>query len=136
MKEIEILLAEDNRADILLVREALALHLIPHRLHVAADGQKAIDFVTRMGKQGEPRCPDLVLLDLNLPKVEGPEILREFRRRPECVTTPVIIFTSSDSPRDREKVRPYGIARYFTKPTSLDAFLQLGAIVKEVVEAE
>jgi CheY-like chemotaxis protein len=134
VRKIHVLLAEDNRGDIILVSEALVAHNVPHNIQVATDGAEAMDFVMRMGKPGEAPCPDILLLDLNLPKIDGHEILREFRRHPECTTTPVIILSSSDRPSDREKVRALGVTRYFKKPTKLEAFLQLGAIVKEAIE--
>jgi CheY-like chemotaxis protein len=134
VRKIHVLLAEDNRGDIILVSEALVAHNVPHNIQVATDGAEAMDFVMRMGKPGEAPCPDILLLDLNLPKIDGHEILREFRRHPECTTTPVIILSSSDRPSDREKVRELGVTRYFKKPTKLEAFLQLGAIVKEAIE--
>ena len=131
---MNILLAEDNRADVLLVREALSLRHIDHDLHVVRDGEEAIAFVSRMGTPGEPPCPDLFLLDLNLPRADGPEVLREFRRHPECAHTPVIVVTSSDMPRDREQVEPLGIAHYFRKPADLDEFMELGAVIEQVVK--
>jgi len=133
VRQIQVLLAEDNQGDVLLVREALAAHDIPHELRVAATGAEAMDFVARMGKPGEAPCPDIVLLDLNLPRVDGHEVLREFRRHPDCATTPVIIVSSSDSPRDRERVSALGVTRYFKKPTTFGAYMELGAIVKEAV---
>lgn len=133
MKEIHVLLVEDNRADVLLVRHALTAHEIPYQLHVFEDGAQAVDFMARMGKPGEEPCPDILLLDLNLPKIDGPEVLQHFRRHPQCGDTPVIVISSSDAMRDREKVNALGVARYFKKPTDLNAFLQLGMIVKEVL---
>jgi CheY-like chemotaxis protein len=132
MREIHILLAEDNSGDVLLVREALAAHHLSYTLHVAADGAQAVDFVARMGQPGEAPCPDIFLLDLNLPRVDGHEVLREFRRHPACAATPVVVVSSSDSLRDRQRVSALGVDRYFKKPTSFDAFMQLGAIVKEL----
>jgi two-component system, chemotaxis family, response regulator Rcp1 len=133
MREIHVLLAEDNRGDVLLVREALAAHDLPHKLHVATDGAQAMDYVARMGQPGEDPCPDIMLLDLNLPRVDGHEVLREFRRHPECAATPVIVVSSSDSPRDRQQASTLGVARYFKKPSNYDAFMQLGALVKELI---
>ena len=101
---------------------------------MAKDGEQAIKFVAQMGKPGRAPCPDLILLDLNLPKADGPQVLSEFRQHPECADTPVIVVTSSDAPRDRARVTELGISRYFRKPLDLDAFLQLGAVVREVVE--
>jgi CheY-like chemotaxis protein len=133
MNEIQVLLAEDNRADVILVKEALAAHDVPHQLHLVKDGEEAVDFITRMGTPGEPPCPDVFLLDLNLPKIDGIEILQEFRRHPLCVSTPVIVISSSDAPRDREKASGLNVTRYFRKPTTLDGFMKLGEVVKEVV---
>jgi CheY-like chemotaxis protein len=134
MRKIHVLLAEDNRGDALLVSEALVAHNIPHELQIASNGAEAIDFVARMGQPGEALCPDILLLDLNLPRVDGREVLREFRLHPACVTTPVIILSSSDRPSDRDAVRALGATRYFRKPTRFDAFMELGAIVKDAIE--
>lgn len=134
MRKIHVLLAEDNRGDVLLVSEALAAHDIPHELQIATDGAEAMDFLMRMGNPGEQPCPDILLLDLNLPKIDGHEVLRQFRRHPDCATAPVIILSSSDRPADRETARALGVTRYFKKPTTFDAFMKLGAIVKEAVE--
>jgi CheY-like chemotaxis protein len=136
MKDIQILLAEDNRGDVLLVQEALAAHGISYQLHVAANGADAIQFMQHMGQLGEPPCPDLLLLDLNLPKVDGSEVLQEFRKHPSCTTTPIIVISSSDAPRDRQKIEALGVSRVFRKPTSFDAFLELGAVVKEVIDGK
>jgi CheY-like chemotaxis protein len=129
---LKILLAEDNLADILLVRKALAEHKIPHDLQIVRDGEEAIALFERMDDANGIPCPDLLLLDVNLPKVDGPEILSAFRKHPRCAHTPVIVITSSDAWRDRERMAQLGIAYYFKKPSDLDAFLNLGAIVREV----
>jgi CheY-like chemotaxis protein len=134
VRKIHVLLAEDNRGDVVLVSEALVAHNIPYELQVAVNGAEAMDFVMRMGKPGEAPCPDILLLDLNLPKIDGHEVLREFRRHPACATTPVIILSSSDRPDDRERVRALGVTRYFKKPTRFDAFMKLGTLVKEAIE--
>lgn len=112
MKKIHIALVEDNPGDILLVREAL-------------------NFLARMGKPMEVRRPDILLLDLNPPRVDGHEVLREFRTHPKCATTPVIVVSSSDTVRNRE----LGVPRYFKKPTNIEAFMELGAMVKEVTQS-
>ena len=130
---LHILLVEDNIGDIMLVRYALEEHFIPHELHIIKDGAEAVAFLTRMGQPGQPPCPELILLDLNLPKITGHDILRELRKHPECAATPIIVVTSSDAPKDRARIAEFGIARYFRKPSSFDAFLQLGAVVREVV---
>jgi CheY-like chemotaxis protein len=133
MNALNILLAEDNLADVLLVRKALDEYEIPHDLHVVRDGEEALAFIQHMGEPNGIPCPDVVLLDLNLPKLDGPEVLTQFRKHPQCALTPVIVISSSDAHRDRERMASLGISRYFRKPSDLDEFLRLGAIVREVV---
>ena len=129
---LHILLAEDNFGDVLLVEQALTEHQVDHELHVVKDGDEALQFLDRMGEAGEPPCPDVLLLDLNLPKVEGPQVLQQFRKHPACAQTPVIVVTSSDAPRDRKRVEALGATAYFRKPSELSEFMTLGALVKEL----
>lgn len=134
MKMIYVLLAEDNMGDVLLVGRALREHDIDHELQLVEDGEQALEHIMTMGKPGFPPCPDVMLLDLNLPMVDGPEVLREFRKHPECADTPVIVVSSSYAVKDREPLAKFGITHYFRKPSNLDEFMQLGAVVKEVIE--
>jgi CheY-like chemotaxis protein len=136
MRVLHILLAEDNHGDVLLVREALQEHRIQHQLHVVQDGQEALDYVVRMGKPNEEPCPDVMLLDLNLPKADGPAVLSEFRKHPECTHTPVIVVTSSDSPKDRARMAELGISYYFRKPSDFASYMQLGAVIRQVIERQ
>jgi len=132
-EQLQILLAEDNPSDVLLVRHVLQEHDIPNELHVISDGAEAISALTLLGRpNGIPR-PDLLLLDMNLPKVDGPQFLSEFRRHPLCSGVPVIVFSSSDQARDRSRVQAFDVAHYFKKPASYDEFLELGALVKSAV---
>jgi two-component system response regulator len=133
---IRILLAEDNRADVMLIREALAVHRVEHELVVAGDGEVALRLVAHMGEPGEMACPDLLLLDLNLPRADGIEILRNFRQHPQCALTPVIVVSSSDMPRERESAAALGISRYFRKPADLQGFLEIGALIKDVLATD
>ena len=133
MARLKILVAEDNRGDVFLMREALLAHGIEHDLFVLQDGAEALAYMDRMGKSPDAPCPDVFLLDLNLPKVEGHQLLTRFRGHPLCQDTPVIVVTSSDAPRDRERAALLGAARYFRKPSDIDEFMQLGAVIKEVV---
>jgi CheY-like chemotaxis protein len=134
MKLLKILLAEDNPGDVFLVREALVEHRIEHELFVVPDGACALDYIDQIGKTPSAPCPDLFLLDLNLPKVDGHQVLEHFRNHPLCTSTPVVIVTSSDIPLDRERVARLEAARYFRKPKEIDEFMQLGVLVKEVVD--
>jgi CheY-like chemotaxis protein len=134
VNRIRIFLAEDNPADVDLVREALREYKVDHELWLASDGQEARRFIERMGTVPESPCPDLILLDLNLPLVSGHELIALFRQHPTCVHTPIIVVTSSDSWRDREQSAKLG-ARYFRKPSELTEFLELGAVVREAAGA-
>lgn len=97
-----ILLAEDNSADIELVREALEDLAIAYELHVVEDGERAMDFIQSIDRDATLPCPKLFLLDLHLPKRDGQEVLRCLRASERCGQTPVVILTSADSPSDRE----------------------------------
>ncbi len=136
MKTIYVLLAEDNMGDVLLVGKALREHNINHELQLVQDGEQALEHITTMGMPGYPPCPDVMLLDLSLPMVDGPEVLREFRNRPECADTPVIVVSSSYAAKDREPLAQFGISHYFRKPSDLDEYMKLGAVVKEVIEGK
>jgi len=129
---INILLAEDNQGDVFLVEQALQEHDILYELYVAKDGAEAIEYVSKMGTPGNPPCPDLLLLDLNLPKIDGSDVLREFRKHPECLSTPVIVVSSSDALKDRNRMADLGVAHYFRKPSDFDDFMKLGEIVRQI----
>lgn len=133
---LNILLAEDNPGDVFLVKTALEQHHIPHELHIVKDGAEAVEYASVMGSAGNPPCPDLMLLDLNLPKIDGPDVLREFRKHHACVHTPVIVVTSSDTPKERSRMADLGVAHYFRKPSDLDAFMELGEIVRQVARTQ
>ena len=124
----KILLAEDNPADVYLIEEALREHQVPFEIVVAEDGEAAI----RMIESGQVQ-PDLVLLDLNMPKRSGGEVLTRLRQQPQCRTLPVMVLTSSDSPVDREEAMRLGATSFIRKPTGLDEFLQIGAAIKELL---
>jgi CheY-like chemotaxis protein len=130
-----ILLAEDNIGDVILVREALAAHHVENTLHVVADGQEALEFVAAMGEAQSPPCPDLMLLDMNLPKADGAAVLAAFREHKACCRIPVIIVSSSNSTKDRSRVAALGVDHYFRKPYDFDEFMKLGKVVKEVLAA-
>jgi chemotaxis family two-component system response regulator Rcp1 len=132
---LRILLAEDNPGDVFLVRESLGAHAIDHELHVVSDGEQALAFVARIGESSTELPPDVFLLDLNLPKADGPTVLKEFRKHPGCSLTPVIIVTSSTRPNEMAQVTALGISYYFRKPTNLAEFMKLGSVVKAVVNA-
>lgn len=125
---VNILLAEDNPADVYLIEEALREHNLPFQITVAEDGEAAL----RMIVAGEIE-PDLILLDLNMPKRSGAEVLSRLRSDDKSGRVPVIVLTSSDSPTDREEVLRLGATQYIRKPTGLDEFLQIGATIKTLL---
>lgn len=123
------MLAEDNPGDVYLIREALQLQDFEFDLVVQQDGEQMLAFLDRI-EAGEAPCPDLVLLDLNLPKRSGETLLERMRESPLYAQVPVIIVTSSASPRDRETASRLGASSYFQKPSDFEEFMRLGAIVR------
>lgn len=134
-KPLIIFLAEDNPADVGLVEEALREHEISYVLRLAQDGMEAKHFIDRMGSAPDSPCPDLILLDLNLPKVGGFELLASLRAHPFCAQAPVIMVSSSNAQKDRERATVMGAAHFFRKPSDLYEFLQLGAVVRSLAQA-
>ncbi len=132
---LKILMAEDNRADVVLMQEALAEYAVTYSLQVLSDGAQTASFLRDIERNNHPACPDVVLLDLNLPKVDGHELLRLIREHPVCSNVPVIVVTSSDSAEDRRRAAQLGATDYFRKPSSLEEFLKLGGIVKKLAVA-
>jgi CheY-like chemotaxis protein len=131
---MRIFLAEDNPADVYLLREALGVEADRTvELLVAQDGEEAMEYVHRQGRFAELPKPDLIVLDLNLPKSDGSDILREIRRNSDFHDVPVVVLTSSDSPRDRAAAERLGADGYITKPSDLDAFLSLGDTLRSYV---
>lgn len=129
----QIILAEDNPADVGLVREALREHKVDCDLYVIGDGEQVLSFIDRLDFDSKLPCPDLLLLDLYLPRRDGNEILKHLRASERCAHTPVVVLTSSDSPQDYENAERNAAIHYFRKPSSLAQFLELGTIVKEVI---
>lgn len=127
---IRILLAEDNPGDAFLVQEALSSRKLNYTLRTAEDGELALQLLEN-AEAGQFTF-DLLLLDLNLPKIPGERILERVRQSENLKPLPVIIVTSSDSPKDRARAAALGANHYFRKPSDLRAFLTLGGVVEEV----
>ncbi len=128
-----ILLAEDNPADVQLVREALESRAVACDLQIVADGEQAVRFIEQMDQNPGLNCPEILLLDLHLPKVDGAEILRRLRASERCSQIAVVVMTSSESPRDVENAARHAAVHYFRKPSTLAQFMQLGDVVKEII---
>jgi CheY-like chemotaxis protein len=131
-KKPSILLVEDNPADMLLIREAIEEHDINCELVVVSDGEQAINFIQQIESAAEI-CPSLIVLDLNLPKKSGREVLRRLRESSECNHVPVAILSSSDAQKDREEAARLGAIRYIRKPSNLDEFMKVGEILKGIL---
>jgi CheY-like chemotaxis protein len=100
---------------------------------VVSDGEEALDFVEGRGKFAEAPKPDLIVLDLNLPKNDGSDVLKRIREKPEYEKVPVVVLTSSDSPKDRTAASSLGAELFLTKPSDLDQFLGLGEVLLSYV---
>jgi chemotaxis family two-component system response regulator Rcp1 len=131
---IDVLLIEDAEPDVFLVREALRQAGLKFDLNVLDDGEKAVEFIDRLDHDAAAICPHVVLLDLNLPKRSGDQILEHIRQSLRCRDVPVVIVTSSDSPRDKSQTTRLGATQYFRKPSRLDEFMKLGALVRGLVK--
>lgn len=128
-----VLLVEDNAADANLVEEAIAEDHLACALEILRDGAEAIDFIERIEAENSLPCPDLVLLDLNLPKVSGEDVLKRIRSGPRCMQTKVMIVSSSNAPSDRSRAMSLGANEYFRKPSTLDQFMQLGPKIRKIL---
>src|SRR5215475_2586869 len=126
---IDILLVEDNPGDIRLTHEALKEGGVRSRLTAVADGEEALALLRRQGPHAEARRPDLVLLDLNLPRMDGRELLAELKSDPELQAIPVIVLTTSNAEQDVLKAYALRANCYIIKPLVLEEFI---AVVKSI----
>jgi two-component system, chemotaxis family, response regulator Rcp1 len=126
---IEILLVEDNPGDVRLTREALKDGKIVNNLHVAENGVEALAFLRQEGKYHDAVRPELILLDLNLPKKDGREVLAEIKADKDLKRIPVVILTSSEAEQDIVKSYNLHANCYVTKPVDLDQFI---TVVKSI----
>jgi two-component system, chemotaxis family, response regulator Rcp1 len=122
---IEILLVEDSAGDVRLTREALRDAKVQNNLSVVSDGQDAMSFVRRQGKHANAPRPDLILLDLNLPKMGGREVLERIKLDPDLRTIPIVILTTSAAEEDILRSYELHANCYITKPVDLNQFLKI-----------
>jgi CheY-like chemotaxis protein len=122
---IQVLLVEDSPGDVRLTREALKDAKVHISLHVAADGIEAMDFLERAGTHVHAPRPDLILLDLNLPRKDGREVLKEIKENPSFMSIPVVILTTSSSEADVLQSYNLHANCYISKPVDLDGFLKV-----------
>jgi two-component system, chemotaxis family, response regulator Rcp1 len=125
LQPIEILLVEDNPADVRLIREALTTSALWSKLSVVKDGLEALDFIRSAGQFARAIRPDLVLLDLNLPKKDGREVLAEVKQDPDLAPIPVVVLTSSSAEEDVLKAYSLHANCFITKPVDLGEFVNV-----------
>jgi CheY-like chemotaxis protein len=128
-----IVLIEDAEPDVLLVREALENNHLNFELRVIEDGEKAVEYIEKFEQDGNDALPHLCLLDLNLPRKSGDQVLERLRQSAKLNEIPVVILTSSDSPRDKAKASQYHVTEYFRKPSRLEEFMKLGKLVAQLL---
>jgi chemotaxis family two-component system response regulator Rcp1 len=126
-----ILIVEDNRGDVLLVDVALREAGLQFELIHLSDGEKAVEYLRKLGNGHGGPSLDLVLLDLNLPKRDGWEVLETLRSVSLKHPVPVIILSSSSAPHDMARAERLGVWKYIRKPSTLDEFLEIGRTVKQ-----
>jgi CheY-like chemotaxis protein len=122
---IDILLVEDDPGDVLMTREAFEHHKIRNALHVASDGVEALRFLRREGPFAEAPRPGLVLLDLNLPRKDGREVLGEIKQDPALRTIPVVVLTTSEAEEDILRSYDLHANAYVTKPVDFEKFVEV-----------
>ncbi len=130
-KPIEILLVEDNPGDVRLTREVLKDGKFSNNMSVASDGQEAMDFLYRKGKYAGAVRPDVILLDLNLPKMDGREVLAEIKQSPELRSIPIVILTTSAAEADILKTYNLHANCYIVKPVDLAQFVNVVRYIQD-----
>lgn len=127
------MVVEDSQTDVFLVRESVRVHRLDIDLKVISDGERAIAFFNELEAADGVECPSLMLLDLNLPRISGLEVLARVRAARRCGDIPVVIMTSSDAEKDRTESEALGATAYFRKPSGYESFLKLGDVIREML---
>ena len=123
-RAIDILLVEDDPGDELITREAFEHNKLKNRLHVAHDGEEGLNYLYRRGEFADAPRPDLILLDLNLPKYDGRQLLEKVKSDPDLARIPVVVLTTSSAEEDIIKSYKLHANAYVTKPVDLDQFMK------------
>jgi CheY-like chemotaxis protein len=124
-------MVEDNPADVRLTREAFKDAKVLNRMHVVEDGEAALAFLRREGKYAHAPRPDLVLLDLNLPKIDGREVLAEIKADANLKRIPVVVLTTSEDQKDILRAYDLHVNAYITKPVDLGQFIKIVEAVED-----
>jgi len=124
-KPVEILLAEDNPGDVVLTKKALEQGKLANNLHVVEDGIEAMEYLRQEGEYTDAVRPDLILLDLNMPRKDGKEVLADINEEDGLSRIPVVVLTSSESEEDIAKSYELSANAYLTKPVDFDGFVEI-----------
>ncbi len=130
---VRILVIEDNISDVILLERALKSHDVRFEMVHVLDGREALHFIHREAAYAEAADPNLILVDLNLSKYSGEDILREIRSARHLGGIPVCVWSSSRSKRDEALFNELGVAQFITKPSGLDQFMEIGKVLKAVL---
>ena len=130
-RQIEILLVEDNPGDARLTQEAMRAAKMTNVLHVVEDGEQAMEFLRRRSRFKDAPRPDLILLDLNLPKKDGRSVLAEVKTDPDLRRIPVVVLTTSRSEEDVMQAYDMHANAYVTKPVNLEQFMRIVGLIDE-----
>jgi CheY-like chemotaxis protein len=122
-KPVDVLLVEDDEGDVLMTREAFEFYKIRNPLHVVTDGEQALQFLRRTGPFADAPRPGLILLDVNLPRVNGLEVLAELKQDPQLLLIPVVMLTTSKAEEDILRSYKLHANAYVSKPVDLENFL-------------
>ncbi|MFD0658068.1 response regulator [Thermocatellispora tengchongensis] len=125
MRPIEVLLVEDDPGDVLLTQEAFEHNKVRNRLHVVNDGEDAMDFLRRQGEYADVPRPDLILLDLNLPRKDGLEVLAEVKADADLRAIPVVVLTTSEAEEDILRSYNLHANAYVSKPVDFTQFIRV-----------
>lgn len=131
----EILIAEDNPADLFLIQEALRVNEVSCRLHTVETGEEFLAYARESCKDEDLPKPDLVILDWHLPRGSGTQLIRAIRETERCADSYILVLTSSLSPHDHSEAIAAGVNQFVSKPTDLNEFLHIGAIVKAALDS-
>ena len=135
LDQLSLLVVEDSPADVFLVKEAMKEEGLGCHLEVADDGEKAIRILDEVDA-GSQSVPHLLLVDLNVPRQNGTQVLKRLRRSPRCANTPVVMMSTSDTPTERKLALDLGATDYFCKPSSLAEFMKLGKLLRRLLEKQ
>ena len=135
MKSLEVLMVEDNRGDVILVQEAMRKAGLTHRVRVVKDGVEALEYLRRQGSYAAATRPDLIILDLKLPRKSGREVLDEIQPDPFLNDIPLVVFSSSQSELASARSHKFRAKSYIVKPSTFEGYVEFVQIIEKYRQA-